>query len=291
MVGNCSSVAASGTRRSPAPARRRSPRRRGGGGRRRRSPWPSRAPARRWLPRRAAPCRRPPGARTPSWKPRRATGANRLASRDAVLAHPPNGSISIVWRSKERFVARVQRALRTPSRKSAKRLHLLGRGTVEVDRRQVEQHAVEQRGPSRAPSPREVQRERGGAVLEVLQHRLVAAAFASTTSTCVRTSHAPGAPVARGGEPVEVGGLPDRCDVDAVERRAASGPPRRRSRARRHRGGGPCAARRPWPPPTPLRRTRRRRRRAGGSPPRAAAPRARRVHRRGHQGGRSCCAG
>ena len=161
-----------GTRSVARRARRRSRRRRGGGGRRRRSRSPSRAPARRWRPRSCSAVPSTTRARTPSWKPRRATGANEVASRDAVLAHPVAAASRASGRSKERFVAGCS-APSTPSRKSANASDLLGRGTVEDDGRQVEQHAVEQRGPVVLRLLGEVQRERGGAVLEVLQHRLV----------------------------------------------------------------------------------------------------------------------
>ena len=227
---------------------------------------------------------------TPSWNA--ATGDGRRTGRvpSTPSSRTRNGSISSVWRSKERLVAGCS-APSTPSRKSANASTCSARaGRASTGARS-----------SSTPSSSVVQsccracEVRAASEVAPFSRSCSAAslaAFASTTSTCVRTSHAP----RRAGRPLVVSpsrsdGLPDRCDVDAVERRAASGPPRRRSRARRRRGGGPCAARRPWPPPTPRRRTRRRRRRAGGSPPRAAAPRARRVHRRGHQGGRSCCAG
>ena len=162
-------------------------------------------------------------ARTPSWKPRRATGANRSRA-VTPSSRTREGSISIVWRSKERFVAGCS-APSTPSRKSAKASDLLGRGTVEDDRRQVEQHAVEQRGPVVLRRLGEVQRERRGAVLEVLQHRLVGGLRVDDLDLRPHVPRTGARRSPRGGEPVEVGRLPDRCDVDAVERRAAQGRP------------------------------------------------------------------
>ena len=142
-------------------------------------------------------------ARTPSWKPRRATGANRSRA-VTPSSRTRDGSISIVWRSKERLRGGVQRTL-DALQEVGEGLHLLGRGPVEDDGRQVEQHAVEQRGPVVLRRLGEVQRERGGAVLEVAaapprwrpSRRRPRPACARPTHRC--------ATVARGGEPVEVG--------------------------------------------------------------------------------------
>jgi hypothetical protein len=99
-------------------------------------------------------------------------------------------------------------------------LDLLGGGTVEHDGRQVEQHAVEDGTEVVAALGVEVEQQRGRAVLQVLQRRLVGGGVVDDLE---RGPHVPGTDAggsARRGAALQVGRLADRGDVDPVERGA-----------------------------------------------------------------------
>jgi hypothetical protein len=118
----------------------------------------------------------------------------------------------------------VQRALDSLE-EVGERLDLRGRGPVEHDGRQVEQHAVQHGAPVGPVVAVEVQEDGGRAVLEVLEHGLVGGLSVDDLDLGADVPRPLARRAAAGRQPVEVRGLTHRGDVDAVERRTGEGGP------------------------------------------------------------------